>query len=331
MDISENIRRLVADFGIEACAINRLRIGRNSRVWEVFDKKTKYVVKEYGHRDLGTRNRLESEFTFLEFLNLYEINNVPVPLHKNIEKNTGIYSFIEALPVRKVTAPLVRECAQFIYEINEIRERQEASELANAAEACFSIQEHLDCVTSRMKVLSGIGEDSEEHRKANEFVHNDLYSKYDLHVNRIHSTLSSTEINRGLDNDERIISPSDFGFHNTLVSGERVYFLDFEYAGWDDPAKLLCDFSYQPNISISLRDQYVFKSRINELMYMPEAMGRASLLGPLYKIKWCCILLNEFLEDGYRRRKHALGPDGSLLKTQLRKTIDYFAVNLGEV
>ena len=42
----------------------------------------------------------------------------------------------------------------------------------------------------------------------------------------------------------RCLSPSDFGFHNALlrgrpgVPGARDWvFLDFEYFGWDDPAK----------------------------------------------------------------------------------------------
>ena len=39
------------------------------------------------------------------------------------------------------------------------------------------------------------------------------------------------------------ISPSDFGFHNVLRRpGGHLVFLDFEHAGWDDPAKLFGDF-----------------------------------------------------------------------------------------
>ncbi len=36
-----------------------------------------------------------------------------------------------------------------------------------------------------------------------------------------------------------IVSPSDFGFHNALLDdGGAISFLDFEYSGRDDPAKL---------------------------------------------------------------------------------------------
>ena len=36
----------------------------------------------------------------------------------------------------------------------------------------------------------------------------------------------------------RTLSPSDFGFHNALrTPAGTMVFLDFEYFGWDDPAK----------------------------------------------------------------------------------------------
>ena len=47
--------------------------------------------------------------------------------------------------------------------------------------------------------------------------------------------------------EELILSPSDFGFHNTLLASDgALKFFDFEYAGWDDPAKTAADFLRQP-------------------------------------------------------------------------------------
>ena len=37
---------------------------------------------------------------------------------------------------------------------------------------------------------------------------------------------------------------------------------------------------------------------------------RARLLLPVYQVKWCCILLNEFLTPGYARREFAAGTSG---------------------
>jgi hypothetical protein len=46
---------------------------------------------------------------------------------------------------------------------------------------------------------------------------------------------------------------------------------------------------------------------------------------PVYRIKWCCILLNEFLEEGARRRRFA-GDERtvqSLRREQLQKARAY--------
>ena len=37
-----------------------------------------------------------------------------------------------------------------------------------------------------------------------------------------------------IDEEDSILSPSDFGFHNIISKNQKLYFIDFEYAGWDD-------------------------------------------------------------------------------------------------
>ena len=45
---------------------------------------------------------------------------------------------------------------------------------------------------------------------------------------------------------EKIISPSDIGFHNILYKDNKLFFIDFEYAGWDDCFKMIADLVLQP-------------------------------------------------------------------------------------
>jgi hypothetical protein len=104
------------------------------------------------------------------------------------------------------------------------------------------------------------------------------------------------------------VSPSDFGFHNALLEpGGRVRFLDFEYAGWDDPAKLICDFFCQPRVPVPLSYFDAFARGVAESFPQPdEVVRRARLLLPAYRVKWVCIRLNEFLPTGAGRRSFAL-------------------------
>ena len=105
----------------------------------------------------------------------------------------------------------------------------------------------------------------------------------------------------------RCISPSDFGFHNALVQPDgKLFFIDFEYAGWDDPAKTLCDFYCQPELPVPRSTWNQFADAMAGLA--ADAIlerQRQEELFPLYQVKWCCILLNEFTVDAARRREFA--------------------------
>ena len=112
------------------------------------------------------------------------------------------------------------------------------------------------------------------------------------------------EIPRG----DRCLSPSDFGFHNALLAGDgRLRFIDFEYAGWDDPAKMVCDFFWQPGIPVPLHFFDLVVQRVAQFFSDAALPARIGLLLPVYQVKWCCILLNDFLPLGRRRRSFAGG------------------------
>jgi hypothetical protein len=124
---------------------------------------------------------------------------------------------------------------------------------------------------------------------------------------------------RRLPEDERILSPSDFGFHNALEDGGTIRFFDFEYAGWDDPAKMVCDFFCQPRVPVPIAYWRDFTEGAG---LRADAIRRAELLLPAYRLKWCCILLNDFLPEGRARREFAGGaaPDEARLASQLAKS-----------
>ena len=105
----------------------------------------------------------------------------------------------------------------------------------------------------------------------------------------------------------RTLSPSDFGFHNALEtqSGE-IFFLDFEYFGWDDPAKTVCDFLLHPGMALSpsLKLQFA-TSLVRGLPWSQGLRERVAAYYPLFGLKWCLILLNEFLPNQILRRRFA--------------------------
>ena len=129
---------------------------------------------------------------------------------------------------------------------------------------------------------------------------------------RVRATLLDGAHRRAIGLDSRLddaalcISPSDFGFHNALAEGDRIGFIDFEYAGRDDPAKLVCDFFCQPEVPVPLVHMAGFARRlIAGLDLDPSHEGRCHLLLDAYRVKWACIILNDFLPLGSARRAYA--------------------------
>jgi hypothetical protein len=109
---------------------------------------------------------------------------------------------------------------------------------------------------------------------------------------------------RDLDFRHRTLSPSDFGFHNALLRrGGGLVFLDLEYFGWDDPVKLISDFLLHPGMSLSFASKQRYAAAM--LHEFPEAAARFEAVHPMYGLKWCLIVLNEFLPAHLARRKFA--------------------------
>ena len=112
----------------------------------------------------------------------------------------------------------------------------------------------------------------------------------------------------------RTLSPSDFGFHNAISSDAGpLVFVDFEYFGWDDPAKTVADFVLHPAMTLRADLCRAFTAAAHDVFASdPTYRARLGAYYPLFGIKWCLILLNEFLPESILRRRFAGVADGDL-------------------
>ena len=103
------------------------------------------------------------------------------------------------------------------------------------------------------------------------------------------------------------LSPSDFGFHNSLrIDEQKIVFLDFEYFGWDDPAKMVSDFLWHPAMSLSEDLKVYFVRRMRTIFKEDPGFNvRLKSVFPLFGLKWCLIFLNEFISTESDRRDFA--------------------------
>lgn len=297
-------------FGVEP-VIEPVRGGGNNRVYRVDSEGRSAVLKAYFISASDQRDRFGAERAFYTLVSKNQIQHTPAPIAWDATERFGLLSFVEGrkLTAAEIGAPEIGQATDFIRNLNQ--SRSDAPEIPNASEACFTVAEHLACVDRRIARLQRIEAHSEVDRAAADFVHVELLPAWTEVRSGIFRKCSSQSmpIDHPLDQDARCLSPSDFGFHNALMTPSgALRFFDFEYAGWDDPAKLICDFFCQPQVPVAFGFWDLFVRGLESGNVMDAtARLRADILFPAYRVKWCCILLNEFVASDRARRDFASG------------------------
>lgn len=280
--------------------------GRNSRVYLVdCGASERYIAKVYPPAGPGQRDRLDTEFGSLEFLWDNGVRDIPKPVAKDRESSIAVYEYIEDsnLVNSEINASDIGQASDFLLRLKDLREAQGASEIGPAAEACYSVQEILDNLNRRLASLSSLNESGPQYQDLTRFLEAELQPALADARRRAERELGKS-ISLQISREERTLSPSDFGFHNALRRpGGELVFLDFEYFGWDDPAKMISDFLLHPAMEIPgvLRAEFLTRA-LEGFPEYPELAARLSLVFPLFALKWCLILLNEFIPERLARR-----------------------------
>lgn len=267
--------------------------GRNNRVWRVDCGSESFLLKNYFWSESDPRDRLGQEWAFLDFLQSIGSRKAPTPLAKDPSTRFALLEFIPGNPPQEIGEIDILDAAHFFAEMNA--RRAFAKNLPPVSEACFSIQAHLETTAARIDRLQQIQSTSEDHEQAVIFIRDTLLPLWHDLRKRIEN-IPDSERREILPPSERCLSPSDFGFHNALRQSEgTLRYVDFEYAGWDDPAKTLIDFTNQPDRLLPENLAALFLEKTIPLFPNSDALHhRLALLTPLYQIKWACICLNAF-------------------------------------
>jgi len=289
----------------------RLRGGRNNRVYLVSGAGPEAIVKWYFYQPQDPRDRLQAEYAFCQYAHDCGAGCVPRPLACDEVSRIGIYSALDGRKLQpdEVDPSHVAQAISFLRLLNVQREDEAARHLLPASEACFSLQAHVACVAKRVARLQVISPSDAEHEAALRLVNEKISPAVQAAETKLHewANAAGVAMSAELPRARRCISPSDFGFHNALLRADgSLAFVDFEYAGWDDPAKTVCDFFCQVEVPAPRAAWDEFANAVAEFAADPvlERERFAALL-PLYRVKWSCILMNEFLPDAADRRDFA--------------------------
>ena len=320
------VRKMFVDMGIKKSQIEITPLqGGNNRVYKVITDNKNYVLKKYFKSDRDKRDRLHAEYLFFNYAQNCKTALIPDLLSCDMENSMALHEYVEGRKLKKgeIEKEHVRQALGFVRAINQHKNRKSSmgASLSFASEGCFSIEEHIQLMDRRITALSGMEIKDDISKEAEQFILAALVPEW----KSIRVSLNSyLEKKKKLERDEQIISPSDFGFHNAILKNDnQVYFIDFEYAGWDDPVKMICDFFCQPGIPVPFRYFEYFTGGINDIIKSSYNLEeKAKLLLPLHRIKWCCIILNDFLKFDAKRKQFASFNEDKR-KEQLKKAMGY--------
>lgn len=324
-DIQTVFSRLLGD---PIVSMERLGGGRNSGVYRLTCRNSRqYVAKRYFSRRSDGRDRLAVEFSSLQFLWKNGLRCVPQPILEDKDQECAIYEYIdgERLSSETVHDNDVDEVVRFLGKLKALRDFGESRSLPPASEACFSAQALTHAVSLRLERLTSLPEDGNSQQALRRFLSEEYLPSLDRITQWSKAAVEEMGLSftQDLPISKRILSPSDFGFHNALRRGKEIVFLDFEYFGWDDPAKMIADFLLHPGIELAESHRQRFGAQVFGLFQDQKDLAqRVRAIWPLCGLNWCLIFLNEFIPEHLLRREFLSGRDldrDGLLSQQLTK------------
>jgi hypothetical protein len=298
------------DARVQPVSAERLSGGKNNRVFKVnLEDGGAVILKSYFHDARDTRDRLGAEWAFLVHAWVRGVRCIPQPLAVDHSDHLGLYSFAPGrkLTADEITAAHVDAALAFVLSVNAAP--RDTQTLKPGSEACFSLADHLETVDRRLARLDVLDPDAPHRAEATQFITGALRPTWAVVRARIvaDAVALGIKVDDHLSSAEQCLSPSDFGFHNAL-SGDVLTFIDFEYAGRDDPAKLASDFFCCPEVPTPTHHYGRFVDGLVAGLGLDALhAARARLLLDAYRVKWACIILNHFLPLGAARRSFAAG------------------------
>jgi hypothetical protein len=274
-------------------------VGGNNRIYRVEGVAERFALKCYPHLVGDTRDRLGTEFTALEFLGRHGVTEVPRTVAADRAAGVALYSWVEGNPIGAVGAADIDAVLAFVARLAGLA--QVGGELPLASEACLSGAELVRQVERRLARLTEIAIGRPELAA---LLKDGVVPALARSVARARAALDLTV---DLAPARRTLSASDFGFHNSLrTTNGELCFVDFEYFGWDDPVKLVADFLLHPGMTLGADDRQRFFEGARAVFAIDAAfIIRFEMLYPLYALRWCLIILNEFLPERWSRRVFA--------------------------
>lgn len=297
-------RRLAAERGWRIARWTELDAGRNNRLFRLdLDGGPPLLGKFYGRDPWGGLGR---EFATLAFLGARGFPGVPRAHLRSDAFAYAVYSFEPSVAVAPadLTAAALVAAAAFAADLHAFGPEPGASALPPTIEFCGSPADQRGIIERRLGgfLAFAAGPTAPAEVRA-------LCRALDL----------CAEVDRLLARAAWRLNTADFGPHNILVRPGGLTVVDFEWAGWDDPARLVMGFVSHPgSAGLTPAGRATFlRAYARARALAPDEIARFERVGALYDIEWVAacasaitpeaVAIAAFAVAGFDARAHRAG------------------------
>ena len=212
-----------------------------------------FILKRYYEKDTGDHDRLKVEVKNLKNLSDAGLATVPTPMW-NDGAEWVVFNYVEGKDVTDAGDKDVELLSQFLIDLDNTGEKLKKRRIAPAFDARLTLKDYVKGI----KTLWDLVFNSVQRGGLTDvtmFMMTDLEQMRQDNINHFYLWCKREKWDQEaeLPKKERIFNPGDFGFHNAIRRPDgNLVFVDFEYSGWDDPAKLMADFFYNTNQNLDM-------------------------------------------------------------------------------
>ncbi len=262
----------------------------------------RFVIKGYAPK--GLTDRMLAEVQFLRYAQQVAPRYVPKLLAEDEGYRCVVLEYLDGQSYPIGLSPSeqdVMHAGCFFRLLNADQLLAKKYIKQQAAEGFLRVTEHLENVFIRLNQLN-VEQLSIKFRSQAILLVQNIFQEFEILADQIRALIDKDQIQDAINPEDCCVSPSDFGFHNAFRASNQVKFFDFEFAGWDDPAKTVVDFYLQPRMPVSSELAKLFFRSV--IPFGGEQLRtRSAVLGPILRLKWLCIMLSVLQPDRLQQMK----------------------------
>lgn len=298
-EANESIKELKRK-GHKLSSILTIHGNANSTAYKVNTEHNSFFLKIYPNEKInqGEPSRFTRETNFLEYINAAKLKNVPELIYKSQKHQTILTSWNKGEEIKEISSDTLQAMIKFIANSNKHLHMMEAQRITQAKDSWQNSTSSVNDVKKRWRKLI---KETTKKKKGYEAIELLKYVNIEERIEDVAALLErkTKEDHWRGSTIKQILSQSDMSINNTKKNGDVYSFFDFEYAGWDDPAKLATDILYHPDHQLTEQDevQCVKMMRKYGIFRDNGAEQRIMDTRELAKIKWLLIMCNIYIND----------------------------------